>query len=435
MSARSRVHAPAPVTTDARTRAVNAAKRGSPLDVLRVVGLCALFLYTLGVLNEHSTALRQIGFYVALGAALGIAALDPRRVVRVAQQRIAWWLAAVALFAVVATLVSPQPAYSASEAYKALGFLVLSAFATALIVRGVADAEVLMWASVAAAIDVSIYSLVQYVHEFRAMPNWPVADIQRHRYYAEPLLWFLPALLWALARTRDRFLPFVGAGFAVYLLLLAATGARAAWYAGLVAAAVWFCANMNPRHVVVVGGALVAAVSLALWIVPAPIFLEQAMRGLWASHRVHGAWLPAIHLTLERPWLGHGYGEALFHAAYNAEVASHPDWYFRSSLGPHNVFLELAFAGGIALLGSVAGLLLAYAACVGRALATPSPWRAILLAGACSVLGYFVIRGTFENVPYRVTGLAFGTALAYAAQRRLPDAQRVVARPSAHARS
>ena len=118
MSARSRVHAPAPVTTDARTRAVNAAKRGSPLDVLRVVGLCALFLYTLGVLNEHSTALRQIGFYVALGAALGIAALDPRRVVRVAQQRIAWWLAAVALFAVVATLVSPQPAYSASRCWR-----------------------------------------------------------------------------------------------------------------------------------------------------------------------------------------------------------------------------------------------------------------------------------------------------------------------------
>ncbi|HWD16833.1 MAG TPA: O-antigen ligase family protein, partial [Casimicrobiaceae bacterium] len=308
-----------------------------PLTVLRVVGLGALFLYTLGILNAHSTALRQIGFYVALAVALVLAAIDTRYVARIARQPLAWWLAAVALFAGVSALVSPEPAYSASEAYKAIGFLVLSAFATALIVRTLADANVVMWASVAAAIDVSIYSLVQYAGEFATTPRWPIADIQRHRYYAEPLLWFLPALFWALGRTRDRFVPWVGAGLAVYLLLLAATGARAAWYAGLIAAAMWFYAEANRRRALVVTGALLVAIVLALWIVPEPIFIDQAMRGLWASHRVHGAWLPAIELALERPWLGYGFGENLFHAAYNAEVANHPDWFFRRSLGPHNV--------------------------------------------------------------------------------------------------
>ncbi|HEY3564487.1 MAG TPA: O-antigen ligase family protein [Casimicrobiaceae bacterium] len=408
-----------------------------PLTVLRVVGLGALFLYTLGILNAHSTALRQIGFYVALAVALVLAAIDTRYVARIARQPLAWWLAAVALFAGVSALVSPEPAYSASEAYKAIGFLVLSAFATALIVRTLADANVVMWASVAAAIDVSIYSLVQYAGEFATTPRWPIADIQRHRYYAEPLLWFLPALFWALGRTRDRLVPWVGAGLAVYLLLLAATGARAAWYGGLIAAAMWFYAEANRRRALVVTGALLVAIVLALWIVPEPIFIDQAMRGLWASHRVHGAWLPAIELALERPWLGYGFGENLFHAAYNAEVANHPDWFFRRSLGPHNVFLALWFAGGIGLVASVVGSLLAYYACVGRALAGKrSAWRPILLAGACSMLAYLVIRGSFESIPFRVCGLAFGLALAYAAQRPAPDVREAAqsARASVHAR-
>jgi O-antigen ligase len=413
------------------------AARDVPMAVVRWFGLGALFLYTLGILNEHSTALRQIGFYGAVAAALALAAMDPRHVARVARQPLAWWLAGVVVFAGASVLVSPQIAYSASEAYKALGFLVLSAFAAALVVRSVADAEVLMWASVAAAIDVSIYSLVQYAGEFGTTPQWPVADIQRHRYYAEPLLWFLPALLWALARARDRWVPLAGAGFAVYLLLLAATGARAAWYGALIAAAVWFYAEVNRSRALVVTGALVAAVALALWLVPRPIFVDQAMRGLWASHRVHGAWLPALQLALERPFVGNGFGEALFHAAYNAEVANHADWYFRRSLGPHNVFLALWFAGGVGLAGTVVGALVAYAACVGRALAAkPSPWRAILLAGGCSVLAYVVIRGMFENIPIRVCGLALGLALAYAAQRPAPVAREAgrAARARAHAR-
>jgi len=137
------------------------------------------------------------------------------------------------------------------------------------------------------------------------------------------------------------------------------------------------------------------------------------------------------------PWLGYGFGENLFHAAYNAEVANHPDWFFRRSLGPHNVFLALWFAGGVGLVASVVGSLLAYYACVGRALAGKrSARRPILLAGACSMLAYLVIRGSFESIPFRVCGLAFGLALAYAAQRPAPDVREAAqsAGASVHAR-
>jgi O-antigen ligase len=303
---------------------------------------------------------------------------------------------------------------------------VLSAYAIAMIVRGAAHANVLMWAAVAAAIDVSIYSIAQYVTELRTAAMWPLPDIQRHRYYAEPLLWFLPALLWALARTRERCLPWVGGGFAVYLLLLAGTGARAAWYGGLIAAGVWFYAESNRARIAVVGIALAAAVVLALWMVPPPIFLEQAQRGMWAAHRVHGTWLPALHLISERPWLGYGYGQQLFHAAYNAEVAAHPDWYFRHSLGPHNVFLALWFAGGIGLVASVVGLVVTYFRFVARMFRHgDAAWRETLLAGACSVLAYLVIRGNFETIPFRVCGLAFGLALACSVATRAPSNVRV----------
>jgi O-antigen ligase len=405
---------------------VSPERRTLAFAALRYVGLGALCLYTLGVVNEHSTALRQIGFYASLAVALALAVAKPRDTAKLAHEPLAWWLAAVAVFGVVATAVSPRPAYSGWEAYKELGYLVLSAYAIAMIVRGAAHANVLMWAAVAAAIDVSIYSIAQYVTELRTAAMWPLPDIQRHRYYAEPLLWFLPALLWALARTRERYLPWVGGGFAVYLLLLAGTGARAAWYGGLIAAGVWFYAESNRARIAVVAIALAAAVVLALWMVPPPIFLEQAQRGMWAAHRVHGTWLPALHLISERPWLGYGYGQQLFHAAYNAEVAAHPDWYFRHSLGPHNVFLALWFAGGIGLVASVVGLVVTYFRFVARMFRHgDAAWRETLLAGACSVLAYLVIRGNFETIPFRVCGLAFGLALACSVATRAPSNVRV----------
>ena len=395
------------------------AGRRTVQDALHAAGLAALVVYVLGVLNDHSTALRQIGFYGAILVALALLALERDSALRLAREPLAKWLAAIALFGAVSALVSPRVAYSAWEAYKELGFLVLSAFATALIVRSARDAEVLMWGSAAAAVDVALYSIAQYAAEFRDSATWPVPDIQLHRYYAEPLLWFLPALFWTMSRISSRWLPAAAAGLVGYLLLLAATGTRGAWYAALIGAAIWFCVEADRARILLATGALAVAVALALWLVPPAIFIEQAMRGLWTAHRVHGAWLPALHLISERPWLGHGYGEEIFHAAYNAEVAVHPAWYFRRSVGPHNVFLALGFAGGLALVGCVAGLLVDYfrfaASIVAR---RESRWRLTLLATACSVLTYLVIRGWFETLPIRVCGIAFGIALACAAERR-----------------
>lgn len=398
---------------------MSASKRIDRVGALRRVGQGAICVYLIGVLNEHSTALRQIGFYVALVTALALAAADRQRVAAIVRRPLAWWLAALALGSGVAVLVSPDVAYSAWEAYKEFGYLVLGATATALVVRSARDAEILMWASVVAAIDVSIYSLVQYAGEYRHAVAWPLPDIFRHRHYADPLLWFLPALLWAFARTRGRTLALAGVGLFAYLALLAGTGSRGAWYAGIIAGAAWFVTAPSPRRIALGSAALVAAVVLAFGIVPPPIFADQLTRGLWTAHRLHGAWIPALQLIAEHPWLGHGYGEDLFHAAYNAEVAAHPAWYFRHSLGPHNVFLALWFAGGVVLLGSFVGTL---ATCF-RIVASTWPardsrWRATLFAGACSVLGYIVLRGSVEIVSLRVCGPTLGIALAYAIERR-----------------
>lgn len=393
--------------------------RAAARVALHRAGIVALVIYILGVLNEHSTALRQAGFYGAVAVAVLIVAAEPRSAARLAREPLARWLGAVALFGIAASLVSPRVVYSAWEAYKELGFLVLSGLAAALIVRDADDAAVLMWGSAAAALDVAAYSIIQYAVEFRESPVWPLPDIYRHRDYAEPLQWFLPALLWAMARLRPRWLPWAGIGLVVYLLLLAATGTRAAWYGALIGAAVWFWVEANRARITIAACALAIAIALALWLVPPPIFIEQALRGLWTSHRIHGAWLPALHLISEHPWLGHGYGQELFHAAYNAEVAAHPGWYFRHSLGPHNVFLAMWFAGGVGLVGSIIGLVACYFRFTVAIVAQrQSPWRPTLLAAACSVLTYLVIRGTFESLPFRVCGIAFGLALACAIERR-----------------
>jgi O-antigen ligase len=391
-------------------------------------GLVALAVYTVGVENPHTTALRMIGFYGALGCALALVAADRSRVRAIAREPLAWALVAMAFCGVLSALVSPEPRYSAWELYKEIGFLVIAAFASALIVRTGAHATTLLAAGVAAALLIAAYDVAQYAREFASPAPWPSGNIHKHRFYADPLLWYLPPLLWAVSVARRGALPWIAAALALYWLLIAGTGARAAWYGAIGAAILWFALHARRHRGALAAVGLALAVATALWLLPPEIFLEQAMRGVDTSHRMEGTWKPAIELIRERPWLGHGYGEKLFHAAYDAHVAAHPEWFFRHSLGPHNVLLAIWFAGGVPLIASVVAALACFAAIVARVVRAAercSAWREPIVAAACSVLGYLIVRGMFETIGYRVAGLALGVAIAAAIEcRRSADETR-----------
>jgi O-antigen ligase len=390
-------------------------------------GLLALALYTLGVENPHSTALRQIGLYGALVSALGLALMKPARVIEIGRQPLAWAIGALALFAALSAAVSPLPGYSAWEAYKEVGFLAFSAFATAVIVQRGVDARLLLWAAVGAAVLISAHDVIQYLRELSLPDRWPSDNIHKHRYYADPLLWYMPAVLWVVSIAHRRALPWLVVALVFYWLLLAGTGSRAAWYGAIGAAFVWFAARGEWRRGLLAVLALALAIAIALWLLPAEIFSQRATRGLDTSYRVEGTWKPAITLILERPWLGWGYGQSIFHAAYNAQVDANPTWHFRQSLGPHNVFLAVWFAGGVPLIASLVAALGCFVAIVLRVMRggdACTPWRDPVVAALCSIIGYMIVRGTFETVGYRVAGLAFGVALAAAIACRRANGQR-----------
>ncbi|MEX6225425.1 hypothetical protein AB6F55_11655 [Providencia hangzhouensis] len=44
--------------------------------------------------------------------------------------------------------------------------------------------------------------------------------------------------------------------------------------------------------------------------------------------------------------IGYGFGDKIYHEKYNS-VVTHPEWKFKRSIGPHNIWLYIWFGAGI----------------------------------------------------------------------------------------
>lgn len=67
-----------------------------------------------------------------------------------------------------------------------------------------------------------------------------------------------------------------------------------------------------------------------------------------STHRYkNGTQGTALELILENPIIGYGFGDKIYIDKYNSVVPEKPDWVFKKSLGPHNIWLYIWFGVGI----------------------------------------------------------------------------------------
>lgn len=136
----------------------------------------------------------------------------------------------------------------------------------------------------------------------------------------------------------------------VALLMVALTGARGAWLAAA-AVVMLYLLMYRDRRLMIATSAALAVFALGLFsFIPPEIGMNRINQGLDTSLRTTGTWGPALEMVADRPLLGYGYGGEVFHQEFNRRVPASPHWSIRQSLGPHNLFLDVAFAtGGIGL--------------------------------------------------------------------------------------
>lgn len=239
-----------------------------------------------------------------------------------------------------------------------------------------------------------------------------------HRHMSDSMVFLFPALLniWLFRKNSIKLVFLVLS--AIYLFFILGTLSRRAWLAVLIVGVLW--AILNRQWKLIGVGAILLAIIGALVITqhtnkPDPEHLLYKLQQTDSSYRyTNGTQGTAWILIQENPIKGYGYGNDVYDSVYNKRVVDYPTWTFKESIGPHNTILYIWFSAGILGLASLAYL---YGAII-REIASStfrkveiSPYNAHLLL-FLSFVGFYIVRGNFEQVDIAQIGIITGFLLA-----------------------
>ncbi|EMG1946485.1 O-antigen ligase RfaL [Salmonella enterica] len=239
-----------------------------------------------------------------------------------------------------------------------------------------------------------------------------------HRHMPDSMVFLFPALLniWLFRKNALKLVFLVLS--AIYLFFILGTLSRGAWLAVLIVGALW--AILNRQWKLIGVGAILLAIIGALVITQhnnqsdSEHLLYKLQQTDSSSRYTNGTQGTAWILIQENPIKGYGYGNDVYDGVYNKRVVDYPTWTFKESIGPHNTILYIWFSAGILGLASLAYL---YGAIIRETASSTfrkveiSPYNAHLLL-FLSFVGFYIVRGNFEQVDIAQTGIITGFLLA-----------------------
>ncbi|EBS0417012.1 O-antigen ligase RfaL [Salmonella enterica subsp. enterica serovar Newport] len=239
-----------------------------------------------------------------------------------------------------------------------------------------------------------------------------------HRHMSDSMVFLFPALLniWLFRKNALKLVFLVLS--AIYLFFILGTLSRGAWLAVLIVGALW--AILNRQWKLIGVGAILLAIIGALVITQhnnqsdSEHLLYKLQQTDSSSRYTNGTQGTAWILIQENPIKGYGYGNDVYDDVYNKRVVDYPTWTFKESIGPHNTILYIWFSAGILGLASLAYL---YGAIIRETASSTfrkveiSPYNAHLLL-FLSFVGFYIVRGNFEQVDIAQTGIITGFLLA-----------------------
>ncbi|EDM3395459.1 O-antigen ligase RfaL [Salmonella enterica subsp. enterica serovar Newport] len=239
-----------------------------------------------------------------------------------------------------------------------------------------------------------------------------------HRHMSDSMVFLFPALLniWLFRKNALKLVFLVLS--AIYLFFILGTLSREAWLAVLIVGALW--AILNRQWKLIGVGAILLAIIGALVITQhnnqsdSEHLLYKLQQTDSSSRYTNGTQGTAWILIQENPIKGYGYGNDVYDGVYNKRVVDYPTWTFKESIGPHNTILYIWFSAGILGLASLAYL---YGAIIRETASSTfrkveiSPYNAHLLL-FLSFVGFYIVRGNFEQVDIAQTGIITGFLLA-----------------------
>jgi O-antigen ligase len=251
--------------------------------------------------------------------------------------------------------------------------------------------RVLAAACVGALLFLATTDVLHYGRDFWRDGGLPAGP--SHRWFADGYVFFLPWLFVVRDTARTVWARWLlRASMVGVFFLLAGTGSRAAWGAVAVEIVMLALLLRRPRYLLdllLFAGVLVLA---------APMFQTASAafeRGFDDNQRLRGTWRPGFQLISQNLWLGHGFGHEAWNLAYRDAVRHHPEWAIGAPLGgPHNVFLSVVFASGLAGLAAFLLFVAVLLAALHRAFARSlEPERTLAAGVLCALVAFYFIYG------------------------------------------
>jgi len=361
----------------------------------------------------------NVGFYLALAAFILLAAATRGRIVaELCSSRLAASLTAYALALAYAVLIAPDPEASWHALVPAHGRALVTALFVGCAASRAENARYLLLALAGGAVGATVAQFVAHVGNWQKTGSWipgysePGFSVIRRSGNAHAfLLSAMIAMIVVLSGWRNVLLLVVIAG--VETLALLVTGYRGAWLGVAVAGAL--AAAVTRQWKVILGGTtLLVTAGLALIVMsPGNVVSERLAQGFDTTFRTTGTWGPAIDLIKGRPLTGYGYGQEVFRNIFDAAAPVHPEWSFRSSLGPHNIYLSALFAGGPILLGAMLWVFAEVVLSLARAYRSSEAEtiKALALAAVSAFVAAYLVQGLFEDLFWPPFGILVGIAL------------------------
>jgi O-antigen ligase len=263
-----------------------------------------------------------------------------------------------------------------------------------------------------------VRDLLQYIEDYKQGIK-PFTEFT-HRHLSDSYVFCFPVILclWHIYKKNSlaHWACLISVSIITVIFMLG-TFARGAWLSAVVMTLIIVIFNKEKMLAILGIATLLCGAALLLSYDNAQQHpLTKKMEQTSSSNRYGGGTQgAALELILQNPVKGYGFGNDVFHRVYNSQVADHPEWIYKQSLGPHNIFLAIWFAAGIPGLVAIIMMSLcalnyafkAYMNSKGNIIAA----QAVLLLMA-SFFGWTVVRGAFENVYLNELGIQFGLLMA-----------------------
>ncbi|MEQ5326036.1 O-antigen ligase RfaL [Proteus sp. fly-1008] len=387
---------------------------------LSIIGLYIILIYLPDITRYKNIVMGLIG-----ATALWYLVRDFKTICKIFKNNLAFSLLFLLLAIGYSILISVEPSISIKEINKPiLNGLLLFAVTFPIVLYKEKPADIAKMVMVAFAIGLLVImakELVQYYLEYqRGIFLFSNKSHNQHREISYALLFFFPIglALWSIKKRNSiinwLLLIIISLSF---ILIMLGTLARGAWVALIISVLLILIINKQKLLLAIVFF-LCIILFISIMKIPKNHFfseklyfkLTQTNSGNRFNNGTQGS---ALDLIFKQPIKGYGYGNQLYHNIYNEHVKEHPEWIFKKSVGPHNIFLAFWFAGGI--LG-LFGILYFCSSVIAQGIQLIRKNSGIIRQAALvllmSFLGVYVLRGLFENAYINQVGILVGLMLA-----------------------